>query len=463
MNCGTCRGGVDVMVPGAVKGAVCIIQGAPGTGKTSLCGHFQNQLLHADALRATATPPQDQEDSGPSTPVLCADLECADLKKIPLDLVRTISQRIGETLQSALTRPMEDKLGMPAQAGGALRASWGLLAQKLFRGKYWDDISEATFGLNQRSSLEDCINAYVDHAWPPNCTIALCLDEAQNCDVGSEQAKENLQALCAGKHRGRLPLLCFGLPDTVGIFDQMGVSRRPDDAVRTLGCLNPGEGLQAIERTLDALGLSGGNRAWSAHLESLGMSATEWENWRTQTATELADASGEFPQHVATALISLGESLLDMDASQRFDALLRQGVLAKHQERRIAYYEGRLTSVALANHILALSAVCELLHRRSVRGKAVQATEALQLLEAVDDLGRPVQDGDPILSAAVAKGFLGQNRVGLAVITAPPIQSMQTYLRGILHTAQLDAPEMGQPLMRRVDELEPPPAPNANS
>ena len=153
------QGVVDLMAPGPVKGAVCIIQGAPGTGKTSLCGHFQNQLVNVDVLRAVVAPPQGQKGSGPHPPVLCADLECADLKKIPLDLVRTISQRIGETLRSALTRPVEDKLGLPAQAGGALRTSWGLLAQKLFRGKSWDDIREATFGLNQRSSLEDCVNA----------------------------------------------------------------------------------------------------------------------------------------------------------------------------------------------------------------------------------------------------------------------------------------------------------------
>lgn len=462
------QGVVDVMASGPVKGALRVVQGAPGTGKTSLCGHFQDQLIHDDALPATA-PPQGQEDSGPHAPVLCADLECADLKKIPLDLVRTISQRIGETLHSASTWPVEDKLGLAAQAGGALHTSLGLLAQKLFRGKSWDDIREATFGLNRRSSLEDCINAYVDHAWPPNCTIALCMDETQNCDVESGQAKENLQALCAGKHRGRLPLLCFGLANTTGVLDQMGVSRPPDDAVRTLGCLNPGEGLQAIERTLDALGLSGNNRAWSAHLESLGMSAAEWDSWRARTAKELADASGEFPQHVATALISLGESLLGMDTGQRFDDTLRQDVLVKHQERRIAYYEGRLGSASLARHRLALGAICELLHRRSARGRNVMRAESLSLLQFGDDDGEPVPNGQDVLDAAVARGVLGQTtrrvgqgRTGLAVITVPPIQSMQTHLRDVLRTAQLDAPELARSLMRRVDELAPLAAPNAN-
>ena len=155
--------------------------------------------------------------------------------------------------------------------------------------------------------------------------------------------------------------------------------------------------------------------------------------------------------------------MLGMNArSRRFDDQFRQDVLASHQEHRIAYYEGRLDNAVLANHRLALSAVCELLRRRSARGKTVQATEALDLLEVIDDLGRPVQDGEPILNAAVAKGVLGQNRVGLAVITAPPIQSMQTHLRNILHTVQLDAPELALPLMRRVDELEPPPAPATN-
>ena len=461
------QGVVDVMRAGPVKGALRVVQGAPGTGKTSLCGHFQDQLIHDDALRAALA--QGQEDSGLHAPVLCADLSCADLAKIPLDLVRTISQRIGETLQSASTRSVEDKLGVSAQVGGALRASLGLLAQKLFRGKSWDDIREATFGLNQRSSLEDCVNAYVDHAWPPDCAIALCMDEAQNCDVESGQAKENLQALCAGEHRGRLPLLCFGLANTIGVLDQMGVSRPPDDAVRTLACLNPGEGLQAIERTLDALGLSGSNRAWSAHLESLGMTAAEWDSWRARTAAELADASGEFPQHVATALISLGESLLGMDTGQRFDDALRQDVLAKHQERRIAYYEGRLGSAALARHRLALGAICELLHRRSAQGGNVMRAESVSLLKLGDDDGQPVQNARDVLDAAVARGVLGQTirrggqgRTGLAVITGPPIQSMQTHLRDVLRTVRLDAPEAAQTLMRRVDELAPMAAPDAN-
>ena len=458
------RGVVDMMAPGQVPGAVRIVQGAPGMGKTSLCVRFQHQL-NEDALRATAKPPQGEEDGAPA---LWADLTCADLKKPPLDLVRSISQRIGETLQSALTRPMEDKLSMPAQAGDALRASWGLLAQRLFRGKSWDEIREAAFGLNQRSSLEDCVNAYVDHAWPPNCTIALCLDEAQNCDVESGQAQENLQALCVAKHRGRLPLLCFGLPNTADVLDQMGVSRPPNAAVRTLGCLNPGEGLQAIERTLDALGLSADDPAWSAHLASLGMTARQWDGWRARTAKALADASGEFPQHIAIALISLGDVMLGMHGGQRFDDPLRQDVLTQHQERRIEYYEGRLRGPALARHRFALGAICELLHRRGQQRRTVSRAEFLSLLKLGDDDGEPVHNGPDVLDAAIAKGVLGQTtwrngpgRAGPPIITAPPIQSMQTHLREILRATQLEAPEMAQPLLRRVDELEPPPAPAA--
>ena len=155
--------------------------------------------------------------------------------------------------------------------------------------------------------------------------------------------------------------------------------------------------------------------------------------------------------------------MLGMDVGQLFDDPLRRDVLARHRERRIEYYEGRLGSPALAGHRLALSAVCELLHRRSARGKIVQASEALRLLEVIDDLGRPVRDGEPILNAAVAKGVLGQDRVGLAAITVPPIQFMQTHLRDILRAVRMDAPELALPLMRRVDELEPLPAPGANA
>lgn len=447
---------VERMRQKPVKGAARIVQGAPGTGKTALCDHFQRQLVESEALRAAAALSQGQNNRVPNASVLCVHLAPADLKKSPLDFVRTISRRIDETLQSALTRIMEDKLGLSARVGGALREALGLLAQRFFRGKSWSEIRESNFGLNERSSLDDCINDYVEQAWPTNCTIALCLDEAQNCDVANAQAKDNLQALYAGQHRGRLPLFCFGLPNTMSVFERMGLSRLPSDAVRTVGCLNAGEGLQAIERALDALGLSGDNREWAAHLESLGMTVTEWDGWRAQTARELAAASGEFPQHIAIALTSWGSVLLGMDKSRSFDHPLRQEILAEHRVQRSAYYEGRFGGDALAKHRLALGAICELLHRRSAQGKTVQANEALDLLETVNDLGRPVQDGEPVLDAAVTKGVLGQDRAGLMVITAPPIQSMQTHLQDGLRAGLLDAPQVAQLLMLRVDELEPP-------
>ena len=158
-----------------------------------------------------------------------------------------------------------------------------------------------------------------------------------------------------------------------------------------------------------------------------------------------------------------------MDTGQRFDDALRQDVLAKHQERRIAYYEGRLGSAALARHRLALGAICELLHRRSAQGRNVMRAESLSLLQLGDDDGEPVRNGRDVLDAAVARGVLGQTihrvgqgRTGLAVITVPPIQSMQTHLRDVLRTVRLDAPEAAQTLMRRVDELAPMAAPDAN-
>lgn len=85
------RGVVDIMAAGPVQGAVYIIQGAPGTGKTSLCGHFQHQLVNDDALRAAAVSPQRQEDGGPPAPVLGADVECADLKTTWADPCRMAS------------------------------------------------------------------------------------------------------------------------------------------------------------------------------------------------------------------------------------------------------------------------------------------------------------------------------------------------------------------------------------
>ena len=460
---------VDITASAPVRGAIRIIQGAPGTGKTALCSQFKSRIVAAAAPRSAALLAEAPGDGGPNAPILCADLDRDDLNKSPLDLARAISQGMDDALQSALERGLGGKARLPAQVDSALRTSLGLLTQKLFRGKSWDRIKDETFGLTQRSSLKDCINAYARFAWPAECTIALCLDEAQNCDANNVQARANLQALVAGEHKGRLPLLCFGLPNTSAVLQRMKISCPPDDAVRELGCLRPGEGAQVIERTFDKWGLARRNPAWGEHLQSLGMSAGAWDDWRRRLTGDLAAASGEFPQHIAVGLTSAAGAILNMGEGRRFDEGAISAIRKRHQERMNAYYGRILNDDWLRKHKMALGAICELLDRRARGVRGIAEVDALRLIRVGKDGGGAAKDASAVLQAALDKGVLGMFQPepvddptrGIPIsppvrIRPPSIKSMHTHLRGLMWGGVGAQDAVALSMMEQIDALAPP-------
>lgn len=436
------------------RSALRVVQGPPGTGKTALCEQFMTNLRNQAANAVNA------EVAVDAPQVVCATITAADLGRPPLSLASLITRSLVDGLSGALRNFMSAE--RKALLGQSLEDLRDLVSQRWFRGKTWEELQAAGHGLDQHSELWECIATFAEKVWPEGATVALCLDEAQNCDPNNENAVKNLSGLCEGQHRAPLALLCFGLPNTSDVLRRMQISRPPDDYERSLGCLLPGQGAQVIDRTLDAWGMSNGNPAWAEHVQSLGMTAREWDGWRAHLVEGLAESAGEFPQHIAVALASMADAVLGMGEGQCFDDALDDAIRKQHQERKSAYYLHILKDDRLHGHQMALGAVCELIRRMDARGGFVERDAAMSLLAVADDYGRSVADGCAVLDAAVAKGVLGEANMTLdddaviEIVNAPPIQSMQTHLRRKLQYGMNKSKPAAASLLRKVDDMVPP-------
>ena len=382
---------------------VRVVQGAPGMGKTALCEEF---------MRRTAA--RGERDGHQ---VICAPLHPSDLSTPPLTLVKAISERINDAKGECV--PRLRKKVMDATKGGVQAV------QNFFRSEGWAELKNKRHGLSDSSTLESCLDAFAQYVWAEGLAIILMLDEAQNCDVNSQQVKNNAQAIYNGRHRARMPLLCFGLPDTTQVLDQLKISRIPVQSVWDIGLLKPGEGREVIERTLDHAGLSEANDDWMAHVKSMSMAAGEWRAWREALVDGLDEESDNFPQHLTSGVIATCKGVLKLVDGRKPDEALMRGIKAMHRDGKREYYNGRLRSPALTNHRAAFGAICRLAEKSG--NGLVRWDDALDIVAA----GRQatVEDADDILKAAISKGVLGcDDNDDPDCIAPPPIPSMQTHL-----------------------------------
>ena len=419
-------------------GAIRVVQGVPGTGKTALCNEFGRRLLERGEVNGR--------------PVLCASISTADLSRPPVHLIRTINKRCFDA--HVKRGAMRTRLGGKGPSADELA---GAVVQRLFRGKAWEEIRESAHGLSEASTLASCIDVYTERVWAEGAVVVLMLDEAQNCNVHSQQAKENACDLYAGDHKARLPLLCFGLPNTKRVLNELGISRLTGQSVRELGRLLPGEGREVLERTLDQVGLSEGDDDWLEHVRSLGMTADEWRTWRKALVGGLEAASDDFPQHLTAGLMAACQGILDMEEGRKFDDAMLNDIAARHQEWKDEYYQGRLHSPALERHGMAFGAICKLSERQ---GGALSRQDARAIIMAGDDEGAPVSDGraSDALQAAIDKGVFGcdEDSAGRPV-TPPLIPSMQTHLQKGFERCLADGLRPALTIQAAIDELAPEP------
>ena len=428
---GAVRSAVDGEPP--LQTNVRVVQGAPGMGKTALCEEFMKRT----AARGERNGHQ----------VVCAPLHPSDLSTPPLTLVKAISERINDAQGEDV--PHLRKKVVDATKGGVQAV------QNFFRSEGWAELKNQRHGLSDSSTLESCLDAFAQYVWEYGLTIVLMLDEAQNCDVNSQQTKNNAQAIYNGRHKARMPLLCFGLPDTTQVLDQLKISRIPALSVWDIGLLNPGEGREVIKRTLDHAGLSEADDDWMAHIKSMGMTAAEWRTWREALVDGLDEASDDFPQHLTAGLIAACKGVLNLPVGRKPDEALLRDIAEMHRERKREYYSGRLRSPAVTNHNAAFGAICRLAEKSG--NGLVRWDDAVEIVAA----GRhaSAQDADDILKTAINKGVLGCDDIANPdFIAPPPIPSMQAHL-GMRYDQMLASGQRNAPAMQDIiDGLAPDPA-----
>ena len=388
------------------RGMTRIIQGVPGAGKSSLCDEFlasvQGKLIQGRRI-------------------LCAKLHPEELGQPPLGLVGGLANALPESLAEvpgtgrfvSIRHPQFQRLASTAL--------------QVFRRPSVREMHDAAHGLTSESTLGACINTYAKRVWPKDAVLVLAFDEMQNCPV-TDRAIAALGILNECLHEARILLTCFGLQNTKAVMrDDLRLSRISADAVTNLGPLNPGEGREVLERTLDFLGASAGNAAWLDELRTAGAAPESWAAWRGDLLDRLEDQAGDFPQHLTAALRSACQALCRRrDGSLALGEALRAEIEKAHEANKAAYYADRIGD-GLKLHRTALGALA----RAAGEGGGVPRRDAVETFMAGDDEGVPMERpaARDALGLAIAQAVLGEAEVdGVLCCMPPPIPSMARHL-----------------------------------
>ena len=376
-----------------------IVQGVPGSGKTSLCAEFLASV-------------QGQRLGGGQA--LCAQLHPSDLDLPPLSLVGFLT----ETLRQ----------GMASDAAGGVRKLVSTALQVRFDMSEYK-IHNETHGLTMESNLAACIGSYAEHMWPEGAVIVLAFDEMQDCPL-TDRAASTFQILNERLHSARIFVVCFGLQNTADVVREgLRLSRMSSRAVTDIGTLLPGEGRQVLEGTLDHFDMKESNEEWHRYVQGAGFAPDRpWSAWRRALIKDLEVASGDFPQHLTAALQSACLVFCrDRDAYSPDNNLL-DAIADLHEKAKADYYAQRIGD-ELRLHETALGALA----RAADQGAGgVPLREALSAFEAGDDLGRSVDCGRAfdLVNLAVGRGILRQSKIdGEHRCQASSIPSITKHLR----------------------------------
>ena len=368
---------LDEVRRGDTQGQTLIIQGVPGAGKTALLNELRRRYG------------RDAESN-----VVVAEARASWLDAAPLDFVTNLSSRV-----PSRTAAVEQRIGLKLAAKDTLAVGRTIprgTALSLTRGKRLRDRLNASLDLNETSSLDECLDAYATWIWQEGVTVAVAVDEAQTLER-SKRVRRIVSELHLGS-RAPVVLLAFGLQNTSGRLRELGLSRPSRRRVVRIGLLSPGQGREAIDKTLDALGLSAGESAWNDHLDEQGVSREAWTDWRSQTVERLAEASNDFPQHVNSALAGLCQALAEQ-GRERFAPTpeLAADALRHALDCRREYYEGRLFgSDPAARAVYGRVA-------RDMRNDDTLSCAALRLRRALDKIARKGTTGSDLLDGALAR------------------------------------------------------------
>lgn len=282
----------EKLPPGATRSQTVLVEGPPGSGKTSLLTHLANRFQASSVPTGTqlrwSVPAKDADVAGVYGNI-AADLAAAPSPDVVSTTQRTI--RGGANFGVAagdVTRATTE--AHPAFQSAAMIAGWGRV--KSFDG------------------------------WAPKNRAVLFVDEVQEVAPG-EPGADLLKDLHT---QGDIPVLlvCAGLGNSERRLSDAGLSRIEN--VLTLGRLQADETVECAERTLRE-GVERGVRGTDADL-------SRW-------ARGIARAADDWPRHLHVYLQAAWRTLFEQDAPDLgcadMDAAIRVGDLARQ-----AYYQSRI-------------------------------------------------------------------------------------------------------------------------
>lgn len=381
------------------RSATRVVHGIPGMGKTALSKEFQRRINGVPTAGKT---------------VWAVEVDCADFDLPPLNLV----QRIAAELPARMDL-------IPG------RGDWAHRTRNVIRkaaetallfgtGKTGREAMQRVTGLNERSDFETCINAFAESVWPEEIVIALVADEFQACPV-SARVRAALRAIDSCEHESRIQLTLFGLPKVMSLLrDDLGLSRMTENAEMPLGPLIDSEGREVVAQTLQALGLSVGNPAWSSYLRELGVTANDWIQWKDALADRIAEESMNFPQHLTAGLLATARALIDARGKVACGARLQADIIERFEGIKSVYYSRRIGP--LERHRMALGALSCV-----EDGAAPEGVAADLLMAGAEGRGVPLsrEQAIEVLRSAVGR-YVIDSRDG--VYAASSIPSMRHWL-----------------------------------
>ena len=374
-----------------------MVQGAPGVGKSALCGRFERELGAA---------------IGEEAPVVVVSKDCDFLDRTPASMVKELAADVPVRMDLLGRLPGFERA--ESHCGKA-----GSVATALLKRGSSLDLAMQAMSLDQSSSLGATLDAFAERVWPAGITLILAIDEIQGME-DTPQVRRNLRSIHGKRFDTNIAVVGFGLLGAVGRLRELGLSRLGAGQVRALGCMDAADAESLIDETLDSFGLAAEDDAWRGHVNGLGIGIDDWKARREAAKAVVLEESIGFPHHLVNGIRGICRLVLEgalQAPTPRQRDVLRQQCRGDEAE----YYAARLAP--FANHTMALAAAL----RKADANAEVDSAVVLNALRESDNNARETdaETADEVLNGLIGGGLLARRGATLLGVEIP---SMTGYL-----------------------------------
>ena len=376
------------------EGVTAVVQGAPGVGKSALCGRFEKELGAA---------------MGEEAPVVVVAEDCDFLDRTPASMVKELAADVPVRLDLLGRLPgFERAESHVGKVDGALLKHGASL-----------DLAMQAMNLDQSSSLGATLDAFAERMWPAGITLILAIDEIQGME-DTPQVRRNLRSIHGKRFDTNIAIVGFGLLGAAGRLRELGLSRLGAGQAQALGCMDAADAESLIDETLDSFGLAAEDDAWRGHVDGLGIGIDGWKAWREAAKAVVLEESMGFPHHLVNGIRGICRLLLggglQAPTQPQWDVLRQQC-----RDDKAEYHAARLAP--FANHTMALAAAL----RKADANAEVASAVVLNALRESDNNARETdaETADEVLNGLIGGGLLARRGATLLGVEIP---SMTGYL-----------------------------------